>query len=850
MSFSLAFTVGADISNAIKNIADLQKKTSQGVGQISDSFKTLQTVAVGALGVLSVGKLASAFDSAVTRAAEFQNDINQLRTALDATGQATDRAIAGFVNYASQIQKTTKFSDSAVVSTASLIQSISNLSGQQLQRATKATLDLSTALGVDLEGTARDLGKVLNGDVGELKKFGVILQAGKTQAETFEIVLSALEKRFGGAAEKSVQTYAGSIAQVQNNFAAAVKTFGQVIIENDAVIQGINALSAAFTKAAGVISENSGLISNFVSGSLSALNIGLKLAVPAVVALTAGFVAYNAITLVSTASQVGFSFALQYSLVTLNGLTAGVLRNTAALLANPIVAGAVAVGAIAAFATRVAIIRDDFVSLGDAVKAAGLEIARFFTFGQTAEEFGRQIDELKQKKIQVNAVDAFDTFNQLNSEAKKFRQNLQDVQVARLNDQRKTREQAILENDKTIDSLRTTLKDAGKTQLEIVKSNYDEQLKAIDQGLKLQTISIQEANDLRQKSTAKYQSEARKIEEGLTNSYREEADKRAAAEKKVADEAIRARSEIGGLVQGIVGNVSQGAAGAANAIAGIAGAIVDAYIPGLGQAVSEFIQLLSTGPETAKQFVLEFVNAVPGIVQNILLAIPAIVQALQANTPELIRTFIRMIPIVVNGFIDQLPALIESMANEIPLIIIALIEEIPRLIGALIAAMPRVIGAFVSGLTNAMPSIGISMATHFGQAFVKQVPAIVSSIADGVKNAIQNIGGGVGDAAGGLFGGIGSAIGGVGKIFGFADGGVVKGGMPFKDSVPILAQRDEEVLSRSDRVDLAELRDEVRALRAQGERTIVHDVTLKFGLEQFARLQFETSRRGFRVVGV
>jgi len=68
------------------------------------------------------------------------------------------------------------------------------------------TQDLAAAKGIDLASAAQLVGKVAQGNVSVLTRYGIVLGKGATATEA----LAAMQKRFGGQAEAYAKTYEGS----------------------------------------------------------------------------------------------------------------------------------------------------------------------------------------------------------------------------------------------------------------------------------------------------------------------------------------------------------------------------------------------------------------------------------------------------------------------------------------------------------------------------------------------------------------------------------------------------------------------------------------------------------------
>jgi phage-related protein len=188
----------------------------------------------------AIGNATDFLFESVNAAAESETAFKKLEVALAQTGQLTDQTVKNFKSLADEIQKTTAFEDDAVISAGALIQTLGRLSGEGLSNATKAAVDLSAALGIDLESAATLVGKAANGNVTAFGKLGIEIQKGSTDAETFANTLQVLNSRFGGSAASQVNTFAGAFEQLKNIYGDLKETIGGLITSNPALIAAFN----------------------------------------------------------------------------------------------------------------------------------------------------------------------------------------------------------------------------------------------------------------------------------------------------------------------------------------------------------------------------------------------------------------------------------------------------------------------------------------------------------------------------------------------------------------------------------------------------------------------------------
>jgi hypothetical protein len=225
----------------------LDKATNK-ASTLSDTLKVAAGVFAGnvatkAFDVLS-GAVSGSVDSlkeSIKAASESDEAFRRLELSLSQTGQLTTKITSDIRAFAEEIQRTTVFEDDAVVSSAALIQTLGKLDKEALIPATKAAIELSSALGIDLESASVLVGKAANGNITALQRQGVEIQKGVTDAETFANTLKTIE-RFSGSAESASKSYAGSLQQLKNAYGELQEGTGKIITQSGTLAGVLNSL--------------------------------------------------------------------------------------------------------------------------------------------------------------------------------------------------------------------------------------------------------------------------------------------------------------------------------------------------------------------------------------------------------------------------------------------------------------------------------------------------------------------------------------------------------------------------------------------------------------------------------
>ena len=254
----------ADTSKIKKDIEDVK-------GSVDGLVTAAKAFAVAFIGSKFVGFL----QDAVAEATAAEDALNELKGAFIGSGIEAESAAASFKVFASEMQKTTKYGDDQVISLAAQLQALGNFTEQGLQVATKAALDFAAFYKKDVATAIQLVGKAANGEVGSLKKLGISVKEGATNAETFANFLEKIGKS-SGAAEREVLTFSGAMAQLQNNASDVLESIGNVIINNDALKGSIQLATRVFIDLQAIVEKNADSIGIVLSGAIDFLLVGMR----------------------------------------------------------------------------------------------------------------------------------------------------------------------------------------------------------------------------------------------------------------------------------------------------------------------------------------------------------------------------------------------------------------------------------------------------------------------------------------------------------------------------------------------------------------------------------------------
>jgi hypothetical protein len=234
----LVVTLRADIANLKSGISQV----NQSIQGFSDGFKGSATSSVvfGNLITQAFQKLFEVAKQGFTDYMDYETQVNRLNIALKNQGLATDAMRSYLLNYAEQLQTTTSFSNEQILSTEALFTTY-GLAGKQLKDSVVAAMDLAIARNIDLETATNLLGRAFQGNTAMLGRYGLKLNESTPNAEKFGEVLKMINDRMGGAAQNELNTTAGLLTNLKNNFEDVAKSImGKAAPAVNTFIDGLN----------------------------------------------------------------------------------------------------------------------------------------------------------------------------------------------------------------------------------------------------------------------------------------------------------------------------------------------------------------------------------------------------------------------------------------------------------------------------------------------------------------------------------------------------------------------------------------------------------------------------------
>ena len=219
-------------------------KAARQLGKVDKGLSRLAKGAAAAAGAFFAARgLINAFNSVIAATEAQVLAEAQLNAALKSTQGVAGLTAKELTNMASALQKQTRFGDEAIINAQSLLLTFTKVGKDVFPDAIETILNMSEAMGQDLQQGVIQVGKALNDPVlgvTALRRVGVQLSKQQEQqvkdfvkvgdvAAAQKIILGELETQFGGVAKAAGETLAGSLDKMRNATGDAAEALGQAL---------------------------------------------------------------------------------------------------------------------------------------------------------------------------------------------------------------------------------------------------------------------------------------------------------------------------------------------------------------------------------------------------------------------------------------------------------------------------------------------------------------------------------------------------------------------------------------------------------------------------------------------
>jgi hypothetical protein len=242
----------------------VEKSAQETTGKIAQFFERAGAVAAGIFAekVVTAGlnAIKNALKDSLGEAIRADEAVNKLNTSLRLAGTFSAEASNAFQSLASELQRSTAFSDEQALSAAALARNFAKTNEQAIA-LTKAAADLAVATGTDLDTAVTKLGGTLSGSIGLLGKQVPALKNLSAASLEAGGAITVIADRFSGAAALGANTFSGALTKLGNSFSDVLEEIGRFATRSPALLAVFNVITDRLGKFASAIAgvrENGG----------------------------------------------------------------------------------------------------------------------------------------------------------------------------------------------------------------------------------------------------------------------------------------------------------------------------------------------------------------------------------------------------------------------------------------------------------------------------------------------------------------------------------------------------------------------------------------------------------------
>lgn len=318
-------------SSAFSSVNGELNKTKDSLGGVTDAMNS-----VGKVGVVVFSALAGGVGVALNEATEAKKVLAQLDAVLESTAGTAGVTKEAAIDLADSLSQVTLFTDDAIISAQNMLLTFTNVGKEVFPTATETVLNMSQALGQDLQSSALQLGKALNDPIdgiSALSRVGVTFTDDqKAMIETMvaagdvmgaqKVILGELTTEFGNSAK--IVAEADPFAMMKKSIGELMESIGVALLPAFASI--LDQIQPVIDKMMQWAEENPKLIETItiialVIAGLMAVMLPLSLIMPVLITTFTGLA--TAFTFLATGPGLlvlGFIVALVLAITKISGI--------------------------------------------------------------------------------------------------------------------------------------------------------------------------------------------------------------------------------------------------------------------------------------------------------------------------------------------------------------------------------------------------------------------------------------------------------------------------------------------------------------------------------------------------
>lgn len=330
----LALLITADGSSAIREFQKTGVAAQTSLRTAQDGTDRLGTnlvrvgagmAAFGAIALVGLGKAAQAAQEEDLQIAKLNNSISQ---SPELAGASTD----AFLAQAAALQDVTKWEDDATIGAQAMLGTF-HLTQREIIGLIPLIQDLASKKNMDLEASAKLVGKAMEGNIGALRRMGVNIDATAFATNRYRAVMDGLRQTAGGFAEEEGQTFNGQLAILKNNLGDIEEGVGRgAVTAFNNLLKPVMAVSEEFESLSPGMQGAIGTTATYASVALVAVGSATMLA-GSLLKMKAAYLTVKAAAAAAAEAEGAEAGAAGMSRLATAGLVVGVIAATAAYVA-------------------------------------------------------------------------------------------------------------------------------------------------------------------------------------------------------------------------------------------------------------------------------------------------------------------------------------------------------------------------------------------------------------------------------------------------------------------------------------------------------------------------------------
>lgn len=224
-------------------------RASAGIARIDKSLVALTATyfafnAASQAANAAIRLLGSQLTRGVALAANYEKASFQLAKAQELLGVTNRGVTRDLLKFAEGLQLATQFTDDDIVPAMVSLTNIAGVTGEELKKLTKLTLDVAVTFNRNLNDAAVLVGKSARGVTDRMNELGLAIDDNiKGAAARGAAALELLASRSDGAAIAVGETLVGSTAQLSSAWDTLLRRFGEAVINSESMRAAIKGLT-------------------------------------------------------------------------------------------------------------------------------------------------------------------------------------------------------------------------------------------------------------------------------------------------------------------------------------------------------------------------------------------------------------------------------------------------------------------------------------------------------------------------------------------------------------------------------------------------------------------------------